>query len=278
MTRGEDAMRDSPAPGAPAPPADAASLLEAVAEVARLAGDAARARFRPGITVDFKADGSPVTEADREAERLARQWIEAHFPSDGILGEEFGETRPGATRRWIVDPIDGTKSFVHGVPLWGTLVGVMEGDRVLAGAAHFAALGESIAAARGQGCFWNGARCSVSDVDTMARATVVTTDERFRGSPDRRPGWQRLAGHAAIARSWGDCYGYLLVATARAEVMVDGVLSAWDAAAVMPIVEEAGGVFTDWSGAATPLGGSAIATNRALAAEARTLLGAAAAR
>lgn len=256
------------------PPSDAPSLLQAVAEVARLAGESALAHFRSGLTVDTKSDGSPVTEADREAERIARAWIEERFPSDGILGEEFGETKPRAARRWIVDPIDGTKSFIHGVPLWGTLVGLMEGDRVLAGAAHFAALGESIAAAEGAGCWWNGERARVSSVDSMARATVVTTDERFTAAPARRADWERLTATAGLVRSWGDCFGYLLVATGRAEVMTDGVLSAWDAAAVMPIITEAGGVFTDWNGTPTALGGSAIATNWALATEARTLLGA----
>jgi len=248
-------------------------LLAAVAEVARIAGAAALAKFGPGLAVEYKHDGSPVTIADREAERIAREWIESRFPADGILGEELGVVRPDAARRWVVDPIDGTKSFVHGVPLWGTLVAVMEGERVLAGAACFAALREDIAAAPGQGCWWNGKRCTVSPTAAINLATAVTTDERFTAAPVRRADWERLAARALLVRSWGDCYGYLLVATGRAEVMVDGILSPWDAAAVLPIVEEAGGVFTDWSGRRTALGGSAIATNAALAAPVRELLG-----
>ena len=122
-------------------------LLEAVADVARLAGDIALGHFRPGIAVESKSDGSPVTIADRASEKAAREWIERRFPDDGILGEEQGETRGGSTRRWIVDPIDGTKSFVRGVPLWGTLVAVAEGSSVLAGAAYFPAVGELVAAA-----------------------------------------------------------------------------------------------------------------------------------
>jgi histidinol-phosphatase len=253
------------------------TLLEAVADVARLAGDVALAHFHAGITVDWKSDGSPVTIADREAERAAREWIEQRFPSDGILGEEEGETRRDSVRRWIVDPIDGTKSFVRGVPLWGTLIGVAEGTSIVAGAAYFPAVGELVAAAPGQGCWWNGAACHVSRVSSVAQATVLTTDERFPANEDRRNGWRDLAARAAVSRTWGDCYGYLLVATGRAEVMVDDRMNAWDAAAILPIVNEAGGVFTDWSGASTAFGGSAIATNAELARDVRATLKAGAA-
>lgn len=197
-------------------------LMEAALEAARRAGDLALRFFGRRLPVEQKADGSPVTEADREAERVAREWIESHFPADGILGEERGAIRQEAPRRWLVDPIDGTKSFVRGVPLWGSLVALVEGDRVLAGAAYFPALGERLAAAPGRGCWWNGVRCGVSGVADLGRATVLATDERFVGHPARREGWLRLAGAAAVSRTWGDCYGYLLVATGRAEVMVGG--------------------------------------------------------
>jgi len=248
------------------------ALLAAVEEVAQLAGDIALGFFQSQIEVESKADGSPVTIADRGAERAARDWIEERFPVDGILGEELGMTRPGARRRWILDPIDGTKTFIRGVPLWGTLVGLCEGDQVLAGAAYFPAVGEMLAAAPGAGCWWNGAQCRVSSRATLSEATVLTTDERFANDAAQRAGWHRLAGRAAVSRSWGDCYGYLLVSTGRAEVMVDGILSPWDAAALMPIVEEAGGVFTDWNGTRTAFGGSAVATNQGVAAESRLLL------
>lgn len=253
-------------------------LMEAAAEVARIAGDIALRRFRTALTVEAKADGSPVTIADRGAERAAREWIEGHFPGDGILGEELGSVRLDAARRWILDPIDGTKSFIRGVPLWGSLVALVEreGDenRVVAGAAYYPALGESLVAAPGAGAWWNGARCSVSDVAKIEEATVLTTDERFRNAPERLAAWNALAGRALLSRSWGDCYGYLLVATGRAEVMVDGVLSPWDAAAFLPIIEEAGGVLTAWTGKRTPFGGDAIASNASLASAARQLLGA----
>jgi histidinol-phosphatase len=249
------------------------SLVSAVEQVARVAGDIALGYYRSSLVIESKADGSPVTIADRSAEQAARSWIESRFPNDGILGEELGIARPGARRRWILDPIDGTKTFVRGVPLWGTLVALCEGDDVLAGAAYFPALGEMLAAARGAGCWWNGIACRVSSRATLSEATVLTTDERFAGDPVHLAGWRNLSSQAAVSRSWGDCYGYLLVATGRAEVMVDGVVSPWDAAALMPIVEEAGGIFTDWKGTRTAFGGSAVATNQGVAAESRMLLG-----
>jgi histidinol-phosphatase len=243
-------------------------LLEAAAEVAELAARTAMRWYRgstQSMQVETKGDGSPVTVADREAERVAREWIAERFPDDGIMGEEFGETRPDARRRWILDPIDGTKSFVRGVPLWGTLVACCEGETVLAGAACYPAVDELVVAAPGEGCWWNGRRASVSSVADLAQATALVTDDRFPDSPARAAQWMALASRAGIARTWGDCYGYLLVATGRAEIMVDDIVNPWDAAALQPIITEAGGVFTAWNGTATAFGGSAIATNAALA-------------
>jgi histidinol phosphatase-like enzyme (inositol monophosphatase family) len=249
------------------------TLMQAAADLARLAGERAYRHYKTHLPVELKADGSPVTAADREAEQAAREWIERRFPEDGILGEELGTVRPEAKRRWLIDPIDGTKTFVRGVPLWGSIIAVAEGESVRAGAIYFPALGEVVVAAPGAGCWWNGIECGVSRVADLSRATVLTTDPRFGGDLERREAWDRLATRAAVSRSWGDCYGYLLVATGRAEVMVDPVLSPWDSAALQPIVEEAGGVITDWSGARTAFGGSAVATNSLVAAEARRVLG-----
>jgi histidinol phosphatase-like enzyme (inositol monophosphatase family) len=248
--------------------------MYAAADVARVAGDVALRHFRSALHVETKGDGSPVTIADRSAEAAARAWLAERFPDDGILGEEEGLTAGRSGRRWVVDPIDGTKTFVRGVPLWGTLVAVAEGDEVLAGAAYFPAVNELVAAAPGAGCWWNGARCRVSSVDALGTATVLTTDEKFTHRPDRRDAWRDLADAAGIVRSWGDCYGYLLVATGRAEAMVDGIVGDWDTACFLPIIEEAGGAFTSWEGRRTAFGKSAIATNAALAAEVRARLGA----
>jgi histidinol-phosphatase len=242
-------------------------LLEAAEEVARLAGGIALRHYRTSLDVETKDNGTPVTIADREAEQAARAWIAKRYPDDGILGEEFGE-QPGrggpGGRRWLIDPIDGTITFVRGVPLWGTLVAVAEGDRVLAGAAFYPAVDEMLAAAPGEGCWWNGRRARVSDTSTLAGATVLITDERHFATAELRDGWRTLTGEAMVSRTWGDCYGYLLVATARAEVMVDPRLGPWDSACFQPIIEEAGGVFTDIRGQRTAFGGSAIATTRKL--------------
>jgi histidinol-phosphatase len=248
------------------------SYMQAVSDLASLTGDFAMSHYGRELAVDVKQDGSPVTIADRGAEQRARAWIEQHFPDDGILGEEFGDVRPGARRRWIIDPIDGTKSFIRKVPLWGTLVAVTEGESVLAGCAYFPAVAETLVAGVGEGCFWNGTRCSVSSQATIDGATVVVTDDRFTGRTDRAATWQHLASQADVVRTWGDCYGYLLLATGRADVMVDDVVSSWDVAALYPIVTEAGGSFTDWRGRETAFGGDVIATNAALARPVRDIL------
>jgi histidinol phosphatase-like enzyme (inositol monophosphatase family) len=248
------------------------SLLQAVRECAELSGSVAFSHYRKGVAVELKDDGSPVTIADRSAEETVREWIRSRFPADGILGEEFGEQAGTSGRRWVIDPIDGTKSFVRGVPFWGSLVAVVEGDRVLAGAASFPATGEIIAAAAGCGSWHNESRAAVSVVADLSAATVLITDDRAFASPSRREAWKRIWDVAAVSRTWGDAFGYLMVATGRAEVMVDPVVNAWDIACFLPIIEEAGGVFTDLHGTVTAFGGHSIATNAALAAESREIL------
>jgi histidinol phosphatase-like enzyme (inositol monophosphatase family) len=246
--------------------------MDAVAEVARVAGDIAQRYYGRDPETRTKIDGSPVSIADLNAERAAREWIERRFPDDGIIGEELPSVRATAARRWLVDPIDGTYTFLQSVPLWGTLVAVADGETVIAGAAYFPALEEIIVAASGEGCWWNGARAAVSTVSTVEHARLVTTDARFLRDPARGERWTQLQNVVRTMRTWGDCYGYLLVATGRAEIMVDDVMSDWDAAALMPIITEAGGVFTDWEGNATAFGGDVIATNANLAAIAREIL------
>jgi len=246
--------------------------IDVLTSVARAAGSVALQHFRQDLTVETKTDGSPVTIADRAAEKAAVDWIAARFPGDGIVAEEGGPSGPpNAERQWVIDPIDGTISFVHGVPLWGTMVGVMTGDTVIAGAIFCAALNELVVAAEFAGCWYNGSRCSVSDVSDLASATILGTSERFPGKPERQKRWKALAQQAKLSRTWGDCYGYLLVATGRAEVMADNRLSIWDYAPLVPIIREAGGVITDWRGSSS-FGGDAIATNRALADNVRALL------
>lgn len=248
------------------------SLLQAVRECADLAGAFAVKHYRTNVAVEWKRDGSPVTIADRGAEHAAREWIRARFPADGILGEEFGEQTGTSGRRWVIDPIDGTKSFVRGVPLWGSLVAVLEGEEAIAGAACFPAVGETVAAANGCGCWHDGIRAHVSTVAELSAATILISDARRFSSPARRAGWEQLVASVAACQTWGDAFGYLMVATGRAEVMVDAVINAWDIACFLPIIAEAGGVFTDLQGRTTAFGGNSIATNAALAAESRRIL------
>jgi histidinol phosphatase-like enzyme (inositol monophosphatase family) len=248
------------------------SLLQAVRECADVAGGVALGHYRKNVAVEWKGDGSPVTIADRGAEQAARDWIGARFPTDGIAGEEFPEKAGTSGRRWIVDPIDGTKSFVRGVPLWGSLVAVVEGEHVLAGAASFPAVGETVAASTGCGCWHNGSRARVSDIAALRDSTVLISDERVFPTGAGRDRWEQLASIAAVSRSWGDAFGYLMVATGRAEVMVDAIVNAWDIACFLPVIEEAGGVFTSLDGKVTAFGGNSIATNAALAAESRRIL------
>jgi histidinol-phosphatase len=248
--------------------------LDFAVEVAWRAGRATLAHYQTGTRAETKADATPVTVADRAAERVCRELIAERFPYDAILGEEEGETGAGAEQRWILDPIDGTRSFVRGVPFFGVMVALEHDGRAVLGVLHFPALDETVYAAAGLGCWWDGRRARVSDVDRLGDALVLTTDAQALTRGPRAASWSRLAGSAGLCRTWGDCYGYALVATGRAEAMLDPVLSIWDAAALGPIIDEAGGVFTDWDGTAGHFVDSAVATNGALATAVRELLAA----
>jgi histidinol-phosphatase len=182
------------------------------------------------------------------------------FPDDGIIGEEFGEqpSRTGLT--WIIDPIDGTKSFISGVPLYGCLLALSDGTRPLVGAAYYPALDEMLTAAHGMGCWWNGRRARASAVDALADAVLLSSEYK-QTFEDRLEALHRLVDATWIQRTWGDSYGYLLVATGRAEIMVDPVMQVWDCAPFQVILEEAGGTFTDWNGTPTIYAGESVATN-----------------
>lgn len=247
-------------------------LLEFGVEVAWRSGRATLAHFQTSAVAETKPDDSPVTLADREAERIARELIEARFPHDGILGEELGVLRPEARRRWVIDPIDGTRSYVRGVALYGVLLALEDEGEAVLGVIHLPALGETVYAARGEGCWCDGRRALVSGVTELGRALILTSDAETIETQGRAAGWNRLRGRAGTCRTWGDCYGYALVATGRAEAMLDPVVSLWDTAPMAPIIEEAGGVLTDWGGSSTYKGGSLVATNAALAREIRDLL------
>ncbi|MFN0145466.1 MAG: inositol monophosphatase family protein, partial [Dehalococcoidia bacterium] len=214
---------------------------------------------RGDIGVETKADGTPVTIADRGAEEAVRRFLERECPGHGILGEEYPE-KPGDGRyRWVLDPIDGTKSFIHHVPLWGTLIALERDGRPVVGVIACHAAGETISAAEGLGAELNGRPAHVSNVTGLAAATVSTTSyARLR---ERAPeGFDAICAGAGLSRAWGDCYGYLMVAAGRADVMLDPVMNHWDIAALVPVIREAGGTITGWDGEPEP-SDSCVATN-----------------
>jgi histidinol-phosphatase len=239
-------------------------LLAFAEDLARDAGRIAMAYFGRDPKRERKLDGSIVTIADREAEQLMRRRIAQRFPHDGIVGEEFGIHDGVSDRRWIIDPIDGTFSYARGVPLFGVLVGLEVDGRPLVGVVHLPALDETAAAATGFGCWWNGTRAKTSAVASLADALIVCGDFYASYRHGFGEAVERIQAAARTRRGWGDCYGHLLVATGRAEAALDPVMSIWDCAALAPIVEEAGGTFTDWRARRTIDGGNAIATNGAL--------------
>ncbi len=240
------------------------TFLDLAIDAAWQAGQLTLAYFQTGVAVEQKADESLVTAADRSAEELLRRLIESRFPDHAIVGEEFGETERDSIYRWIVDPIDGTRSFVQGVPLYGVLIGLEIAGEMVVGVAHFPGLGDMVAAGRGEGCRWNGRQARVSGVSRLDQALVAYTDCAGFATYGRAEVWARMQEATHTQRGWGDCYGHCLVATGRAEVMLDPIMNDWDCAALLPIVQEAGGTFTDWDGATTIYGGNGLSTNGAL--------------
>lgn len=250
-------------------PEDLAERLEFAVEVARQAGRFSLEHFRRrGWQVETKGDGSFVTEIDRETERRLRRCCLERWPSDGFVGEETGSVESKSGMRWVVDPIDGTASFVHGVPLYGTLVALEREERSLAGVIHMPALGETVYAARGMGA-WHVAGASggpvaarVSKTDELRRSTLSTTAfDHLLTSAAGTDLLVRLRRSCGVLRGWTDCYAMLLVATGRIEVAFEPVVALWDVAPMTVIVEEAGGRFTDWEGVATAHAPTAVASN-----------------
>lgn len=215
--------------------------------------------------VEFKSDGSEITAADHAAEAHLRALLRDAFPEDGVVGEEGEETPSRSGRRWIVDPIDGTRSFGSGVPLYGVLLTLEEGGAPVLGCCHMPALGETLVAADGAGAWLNGARASVSECDDLSRARLLTSGWEYwrdRSTDAGREGWDRLVRRTRFARTWGDCYGYLLVATGRAEILADPIAGAyWDYAPMIPIFHEAGGRLTTWTGDPLSAWSTVLASN-----------------
>lgn len=244
---------------------------KAACNMARDAGLATLRYYQSeSLQVEFKSDRSPVTLADREAERLLRDAILAEFPHDAVLGEELGGIEGQNDFRWVLDPIDGTKSFVAGVPLYGTMVGLECEGQAVAGVLYFPALDEMAFG-------WEGTSAWMTRGDGLARparvarksrledCTLMLTDAKSFATRGAADAIRALELRTRFTRTWGDCYGYYLVATGRGDIMIDAVLNVWDAVAVQPIIEAAGGTFCDWTGQAKSDSGHALAANPELA-------------
>jgi len=241
---------------------EAPDLLGFAKELIAEAGTFTQRHFRsPDLDVAFKGDGTPVTVADQGAERLMRDAITEAFPDDEIIGEEFGVSETpahgGSGRQWVIDPIDGTKAFTAGVPLYSNLLAVIDDGVPVIGIINLPAVGEMLWATVGGGAFCNGERCHVSSKTTLEGSYLMASGVTGWA----RDGLHRLRDHGVIVRTWGDAYGYSMVATGRAEAMVDPIVSLWDVAPIGVIISEAGGTFTDLSGVERIDGGNGLGTN-----------------
>lgn len=229
------------------------------------------------LGVESKDDASPVTVADKGAERLIRDGLAEKYPDDGILGEEYDDVEGTNAYRWILDPIDGTKPFIHGVPLFGTLIGIEFEGRMVAGVCRFPAMDEVVYATEGEGAWWK-----IGKLDPVpAKASTETDLSNSRlmftePTSDRECGRDHVVPEmmkkVRMARGWGDCYGHMMVATGRAEISVDPRMSPWDIAALLPIVRESGASCTDWQGNESIFNGDGVSIAPALVNEVLPML------
>ena len=241
--------------------------LQTMVEAARAGGAVALEHYRRGFSVTLKADRSPVTEADRAAERAITEVLLARFRDHGVLGEELGAAGP-RERRFIIDPIDGTRNFVRRIPTWAVLIGLEEDGAVTAGVVFQPVTGVLHTAWRGQGAWRDGARIRVSPVDALERALVVHSSINFLRRSPYWPGFLRLCDRTQVQRGFGDFSAYLWVAEGQGEIALSTTVKAWDMAALKVIVEEAGGRLTDLDGGPGIYGSTVCASNGLLHDEA----------
>lgn len=250
-----------------------AEFLDFAIDTAHAAGRLTLGYFQAGVDAEFKPDATPVTVADRSAEELIRGRIEKRYPRHAILGEEHGaKNGRHSDCRWIIDPIDGTKAFIRGVPLYAVLIGLEIDNRCEVGVAYFPALDDMIYAASGLGCFWNGRRARVAATASLGKSFIGFTGAESFEPAGRFAAWQRFLRASYCSVGWSDAYGHALVATGRMEVMLDPVLNPYDCAPFPPMLREAGGYFGDWAGNETIHAGEGLSTTRALLPEVLDLL------
>lgn len=226
--------------------------------------------FGRPLEVEWKADNSPVTALDRRIEAQLRQALAEHFPTHGVLGEEAGGEIADCDYAWILDPIDGTRSFARGIPVFGIQLALTHRQRPILGVIHLPALGETLAAADGLGCRLNGELCRVSSMADPARALIHVHERQL--ARERSPALDAWLAGCQLERNWGDCYSFVLVASGRAEAALDPRMEVWDSAPLPVLLREAGGSFSDWQGLDTIWSGSVVTSNAALAGVLRDLL------
>lgn len=246
---------------------DLDSIHQSAIDIAKQGGAHTLKYFNKSFDVERKADDSPVTVADRETESKMRDAIMELFPDHGIVGEEFDDVNPGSPVQWILDPIDGTKSFIHGVPLYTTLIGVVVDEEPQVGIIYAPALDELCDAAKGKGARMNGESCTVRSCEDLSKASFMSTDCYTSAKFNYGHAFDALIEKTRIHRTWGDAYGHMLVATGRADLMFDPVLNIWDAAPLLTVMQEAGGVFCDTEGNETIESGNGFSCSRELLPE-----------
>ena len=246
---------------------------EFVSKTCKGSGEIIKKYFEQGVGVDWKKDNTPVTVADKESEQYIRNEIISKFPGHGIIGEEHGSYQEGAEYTWVIDPIDGTKSFIAGTPLFGTLMALLKNGQPIFGAMHFPIMGDLLIG-DGHNAYLNGANVCVSQKLELNKATVLTTDYNNFKMYKKPEGFEELLSKCGMFRTWGDCFGYYLVATGKAHIMIDPEMSVWDKMALIPIIRGAGGEISDFFGRDPVKGDGIVAGIKELHSQAIQLLSA----
>lgn len=221
-------------------------------------GKIIRSYFRSVIDIENKSDFSPVTIADKKAEEKIRELIIKEFPDHGIIGEEFGDYKMDSEYIWVIDPIDGTKSFISGALSFGTLIALLKNGKPIIGVINHPILNEFLIGDN-ENCFLNDKKVKVKKCSQLSEATLLTTDHLNVIKYQNKYGFEKLINQVKLYRNWGDCYGYYLLATGFADIMIDPIMSVWDSMALIPIIKGAGGTITDYQGNDAVKGNSIVA-------------------
>jgi len=229
---------------------------------AQKAAASALALFDTDLQIEIKEDLSPVTKADREAEAILRESLTAAFPGDGFLGEEYGDQKGSTGYRWIIDPIDGTKNYIRGIPIWGTLLGLEFENDLVGGIVVAPALGQTWHGLRGEGAYRNDKKIRVTDTPKLSQSHLFYSSLTWIQKSGKTKGFLDLIDNSERQRGFGDFYGFMLVAQGAGEAMIDHGLHPWDVAALKPIVDEAGGLLTNWDGGFSIHRSDVVGSNR----------------